>query len=89
MDRVVDSAMFSKDYSTSGCKTPNDSKTGILEVPVNDNLTPPAPTSILHLLPGETMLTYVKDVPTTAENVKIIRTIPQPPIPPEPPPNYI
>ena len=70
---------------------------GILEVPVNDNLTPPAPTSILHLLPGETMLTYVKDVPTTDENFNmirmvpqnIIRTVPQPPIPPEPPPNYI
>ena len=69
--------MFSKEYSTSGCKTLNDSTMGVLEVPVNDNLTPPTPTSILHLLPGETMLTYVKDVPTTAENFNIIRTVPQ------------
>ena len=83
---MVNSAMLSKDYSTSGCEALSNSQSDIVEIPVNDNLTPPAPTSILQLLRGETLLPGSDDVPDTAEIVKAIQTLPPLPISPEPPP---
>ena len=86
LDRVVDSAMFSRDYSASGYDALSSSQTGILEIPVNDNLIPPAPTSIIQCLPGEIVLPNSGDIPDTAEVVKAIQTLPPLPISPEPPP---
>ena len=85
LDRVVDNAMFSKDYSTSGFEASTSPQTSILEVSVSDNLTTPAPTSILQLLHGETVLPISDDIPDAAEVVKAIQTLPPLPISPEPP----
>ena len=83
---MVNSAMVSKDYSTSGCETQSNSQTDLIEIPVDGNLTPAAPTSILHLLDGETLLPGSGDVPDTAEIIKAIQALPPLPISPEPPP---